>query len=238
MTVGRLPSIDGGIQPTIVDAKGDLIAAVAADTPARLAVGTNGQVLTADSTASTGLAWATAGGGDTTWSLVNTGGTALTGAGTITISGITKDKLMVYVSAGSTTSTTQATIQFRFNSDSTSKYSYAGLQLRATATYTGAGGAATINVVGNDINSQTKIEAITLGNDASDTFNGFLTLSGAKGAIKAYNLSFASDYNSGSNGPRPQVSGGLYTGSSAITSISIISSNGTFDGGTIWVYEG
>lgn len=47
------------IQNTIVDAKGDLIAASAADTPARLAVGTNGQVLTADSTAGTGLAWTT-----------------------------------------------------------------------------------------------------------------------------------------------------------------------------------
>jgi hypothetical protein len=49
------------IQNTIVDAKGDLIGATAADTPARLAVGTNGQVLTADSTASTGLKWATSG---------------------------------------------------------------------------------------------------------------------------------------------------------------------------------
>jgi hypothetical protein len=46
------------IQNAIVDAKGDLIGATAADTPARLAVGTNGQVLTADSTAATGLAWA------------------------------------------------------------------------------------------------------------------------------------------------------------------------------------
>jgi hypothetical protein len=54
------------IQNAIVDAKGDLIAATAADTPARLAVGTNGQVLTADSTASTGLAWATASAGDLT----------------------------------------------------------------------------------------------------------------------------------------------------------------------------
>jgi hypothetical protein len=53
------------IQNTIVDAKGDLIAATAADTPARLAVGTNGQVLTADSTAATGLAWATASSGST-----------------------------------------------------------------------------------------------------------------------------------------------------------------------------
>ncbi len=51
------------IQNAIVDAKGDLIGATAADTPARLAVGTNGQVLTADSTAATGLAWATPGAG-------------------------------------------------------------------------------------------------------------------------------------------------------------------------------
>lgn len=49
------------IQNAIVDAKGDLIAASAADTPARLAVGTNGQVLVADSTAATGLKWASVG---------------------------------------------------------------------------------------------------------------------------------------------------------------------------------
>jgi len=54
------------IQNAIVDAKGDLIGATAADTPARLAVGTNGQVLTADSTAATGLAWATPASGGTT----------------------------------------------------------------------------------------------------------------------------------------------------------------------------
>lgn len=54
------------IQNTIVDAKGDLIAATAADTPARLAVGTDGQVLTADSTASTGIKWATSASGGMT----------------------------------------------------------------------------------------------------------------------------------------------------------------------------
>ena len=63
MTVGRIPSIEGGIQPTIVDAKGDLITAVAADTPARIAVGANNTVLTADSSTATGLKWAAPAGG-------------------------------------------------------------------------------------------------------------------------------------------------------------------------------
>lgn len=49
------------IQNTIVDAKGDLIGASAADTPARLAVGANGTILVADSAESTGLKWARTG---------------------------------------------------------------------------------------------------------------------------------------------------------------------------------
>jgi len=56
MSIGRVPGTTG-IQPSIVDAKGDLIVATAADSVSRLAVGTNGQVLKADSTTATGLAW-------------------------------------------------------------------------------------------------------------------------------------------------------------------------------------
>jgi len=63
MTVGRIPVIEGGIQPTLLDAKADLITATANDTPARLGVGANGTVLTADSAEATGLKWATASAG-------------------------------------------------------------------------------------------------------------------------------------------------------------------------------
>jgi hypothetical protein len=45
------------IENSIVDAKGDLITATADDTPARLPVGSNGQVLVADSGETTGLRW-------------------------------------------------------------------------------------------------------------------------------------------------------------------------------------
>jgi hypothetical protein len=73
------------IQNTIVDAKGDLIAATAADTPARLAVGTNGQVLTADSTAATGLAWTTPASGSGL-TLINS--TTFTGSSTVSVNSV------------------------------------------------------------------------------------------------------------------------------------------------------
>jgi hypothetical protein len=48
---------------TAIDAKGDLIGGTGADAFARLAVGANGTVLTADSAEATGLKWATPAGG-------------------------------------------------------------------------------------------------------------------------------------------------------------------------------
>jgi len=71
------------INPTIVDAKGDIIAATGADAVARLGVGANDTVLTADSAQATGLKWATPAAGGMT--LIST--TTLTGT-SITISSI------------------------------------------------------------------------------------------------------------------------------------------------------
>ena len=48
---------------TAIDAKGDLVPGTGADTFARLAVGANNTVLTADSSTATGLKWATPAGG-------------------------------------------------------------------------------------------------------------------------------------------------------------------------------
>jgi len=80
------------INPTIVDAKGDIIAATAADTVARLAVGTNGTVLTAASGQATGLEWATPSSGGMT--LIST--TSLSGA-TVTLSSIPQTYVSLYL---------------------------------------------------------------------------------------------------------------------------------------------
>ena len=73
-------TIGGSASP--LTTKGDLYGY--STTNARVAVGTNGQVLTADSTAATGVAWATAASGGMT--LLST--TTLSGASTISITGI------------------------------------------------------------------------------------------------------------------------------------------------------
>ena len=59
-------STPGVVQNSIVDAKGDLIAATGSDAVSRLAVGTDTYVLTADSGEATGLIWAAPAAGDLT----------------------------------------------------------------------------------------------------------------------------------------------------------------------------
>jgi hypothetical protein len=65
LSAGELSStVSAGIPATLLDAKGDLIVASAADTVARLPVGgTNGHVLTVDSAETLGVKWAAASGG-------------------------------------------------------------------------------------------------------------------------------------------------------------------------------
>jgi hypothetical protein len=93
------------IQNAIVDAKGDLIAATAADTPARLAVGTNYYVLSAQSGETTGLKWAGARTAYTpTWTA--DGGSPSIGNGTFDCSWIRYGNLChvrFYIQMGSTT---------------------------------------------------------------------------------------------------------------------------------------
>jgi hypothetical protein len=110
--------------------KGDLFAF--STVPARLPVGTNAQVLTADSTASTGLAWATAASGGMTL-ITETNASAATSISFTSIAGTYKHLLVVWSSVYQSVSSTSAYWGVRLNNDATSKYTYQGLVLSSDA---------------------------------------------------------------------------------------------------------
>ena len=116
------------IQNSIVDAKGDLIGATAADTPARLAVGTNGQILTADSAEATGLKWATPASSASGLTLVKTQtiGSAVSSVTVTSAFSATYDNYLITVSggSGSTFSNTQLTL-----GSTTTSYYFSGIYM-------------------------------------------------------------------------------------------------------------
>lgn len=218
-----------GIPATIFDAKGDLIAASGADTAARLAIGTNGQVLTADSAETTGMKWATASGGAKSWSLVNAGGTSLTAATAITVSGITKDNLMILIDNASAAS--GSTFWFTFNSDTASNYRQYGLRIYGNTTW------AATNIT-RDTGSATSITAAAAANNAASSVAGYMRVEACKSTTnaKTYWTTFGASASGGS-GQEVYSNGGLYVGTSAITSVTFNCNIANFDSGTIFVYE-
>jgi hypothetical protein len=74
------------IARSLFDAKGDILVATSADTPGKVAVGTDGQYLQADSSTATGLKWSTVSG----YSAPTLGSTSIASGATVTtISGMT-----------------------------------------------------------------------------------------------------------------------------------------------------
>jgi hypothetical protein len=119
------------IPDSIVDAKGDLIAATAADTVSRIAIGANDTVLTADSAEATGMKWAAAGGGGG-MTLISTTEANNT-ASTYTISSIptTYNSLLligINISSGSGTS---QELLIELNGDTGTNYAYVGFGFEA-----------------------------------------------------------------------------------------------------------
>ena len=206
---------------TEITAKGDLIAGTGSATFDNLPVGTNGQTLVADSTASTGLKWATASSYNPDYQLLNSGGTALTGGTSVTVSGISgKTNLMVVVSGGSST-VGNAMIFLRLNADSGSNYAFLGMRMTPITYFTG------------QTLSQTTIDLGYTGSSAADTVSAIAIIDGTNAA--GFKPVTSSSVASGTNS-QSMMQTTYYKGTSAITSITIHADAGNLDAGTVFVY--
>ena len=213
---------------TAITTSGDLIYGTGSGTFTRRGIGSTGDVLTVASGVPT---WAApAGGGGANFTLVNTGGTALSGSSTVSISGITNaDQLLVIVDTAIMGSSGNA-MDFFINGDTASNYYGTYFNVTSTATYNPAafqsyslqGTAPRVGEQSNNASSGISMSAYITGGNSSGQ-KVFTIVGGANGY--------------GGTGQYSKIQMGQYNSSSTISSITITSVSANWTGGTIYVYK-
>ncbi len=208
----------GEITASIVDAKGDIIAATAADTVSRLAVGANDTVLTADSSTSTGLKWATPAAGGMT--LIST--TTLTGS-SVTLSSIPQTYNSLYlIIQNFKPATDNSVLLMRFNGDSTANRHKDVLNTAFFYEAQQSFSATSVTLDSfSDNTTSNNLTAVTIPNYTNTTTWKMANII----SIASPNTNYI--YRNAS---------GLYNQTSAISSLDFFPDSGNFTSGTILLY--
>jgi len=195
--------------------------------PARVAVGTNGQVLTADSTNANGVAWATAAAGGLT--LLST--TTITGTpATVTVSSINQTYKSLQIWIQGVTANADGSLWFRLNGVSGATYNYAQVSGDGGADY--ATDTTGVRITGASAgrwqtgsNNQRSSIVVEIPDYATTSFAKMMNYSGVYSNANVGQ--FISVNGSGAARPATAV---------AVTSFSIYNNDSFFNAGTIKVY--
>jgi len=212
----------GAVSP--LTTKGDLYTFSTSD--ARLPVGTNGYTLVADSTQTTGLKWQAPAGG-TTFNLINSGGTTLSGA-TTTISSIPTDgtynHLMIRIFGAYAAS--EGGFYFRINGDTGSNYQVSYTQTNNTS-FDGYGNySVAYGFMGGILPSSSS---------SAKTYNGTLWIWNYLNTdIRYCQTNFIGGFT-GSNNMLGGTANTIYKGGSALSSVAFLGDS-NLSGGTVFVY--
>ena len=220
--LGFLDGVTSAIQ-TQVDAKtakstltttGDIYYASGANTPARLGIGSTGNVLTVAS----GIpSWAAPAGGGQNFTLINAGGTALTGAQTITVNVSGYNQIYIYIDRASSASASSY-MRWRINTDTGNNYYYFATG-NDVALYDGGG-------------PTNFIFAGRMGTGTGDIVSGFILINGCN----ATGLKPFITAGSGNGSLSRYYSEVGHWDGTTVSSVSFNSETGNFDAGTIYVY--
>lgn len=231
--IGYLDGVTSAVQ-TQLDAKtakstltttGDIYYASAANTPARLGIGSTGNVLTVSGGLPT---WAAASGWSPNYQLLNAGGTALTGATTVTVSGISGINSLFIIIDQVSAASVPSLMQLLLNADTATNYTQVTYQITA-----GSGGTTTVAADYSGLWGNSFYFATLATNAAGVAITNFQIDGTGTAGLKPVNFTtYADTYLS----TKMQSGNGAYKGTSAISSVSVKSSNGNLDAGTIYVY--
>jgi hypothetical protein len=199
---------------------GDMIYSSGGTTAARLAIGSTGQTLVV----SGGIpAWATASSYNPNYTLINSGGTSLSGTSTQIASISGKTDLFIFVTGFSNTSTA-GNFVLTINNDTSSLYNWYGLKYQSNGVPMRTTGTATSN------------QEVLIDQASSTTaYNAAIRITGCNSSgLKLIQVS-AAQTNSSDNA-NAFITLGYYSGSSTVSSIEFKSTSSNFDAGTIFVY--
>ena len=169
-----------------------------------------------------GSAWTATGAAAPSYTAINAGGTALTGAATITVSGISaKNNLFIFV-FGASSASTQSRLSLKLNASATG-YAYAAVTNLSSSNDA------------SDSNSDTSYSLCRLSTDAASTASMAINVAGANGAVYKI-IQHNSDVRTPGSSWEAAQGGGYWSGAASVTSVSITSSVGNFDAGTIYVF--
>ena len=159
--------------------------------------------------------------------MLNSGGTALTGATTITVSFTAPKELFVLMIAASS-ATARSFFTLRPNSDSDADYSVAGTLIQPdNITLSGGFGS---------FSSDTDIDFGTMDNTTGSTVSTALYMDMCDQTGTKYWSVTGGGLDAGGEGHQVFSSQGLFEAGATITSIQVLSSVGNFDAGTIYVF--
>ena len=206
---------------------GDTIYSSSGSTPARLGIGSTGQVLTVSGGVPT---WAAPSGAVENFVLLSS---ATPSGNTYTVSGLSGyNQIVVTMADVGYSGSINSTVLLRFNTDSGANYEWGGFVLNSATTY------APGNFTGTGSMTQNHFVLGAYSQSATSLAFGFAKLNGGNGSGKKVVQTVGGGAVAGSDFQSQRASGGIYNSTSVISSVSIIASQAgtSFNSGTVRVY--